>query len=60
MLDDPPPDLEVGQHLQSVDRGSYGVARRVDETAEFGDEWREFVRCGRDGLFLHRDKASCN
>ena len=60
MLDNTAADLEVGQHLKGVDRGGNGVARGLDETTEFGDERCEFMGCGRDGLFFHRDKASCN
>jgi hypothetical protein len=47
-------------HLHGIDRGGDGVARGLDEAAQFGDEWGEFMRRGCDGLFLHRDKASCN
>jgi hypothetical protein len=50
MLDNPPPDLKVGQYLQGIDRGSNRVARGLDQVTEFGNERREFMRRGRGRL----------
>ena len=43
MLDDAAADLEVGEHLQGVDRGRSGVAGGLDEATKFGNERTKFM-----------------
>jgi len=54
VLDDPPADLEVGQHVERVGLSGDGAAGGVDERPDFGDEGGGV----RDAIDRHPDNPA--